>query len=64
MAFSRDGEDALEDRHHRRSLEGGVAREGPHRGEAGVSAPDDVAPLALEMVEESEDQRRVEVFER
>ena len=63
MTFLRDGEAALNDRKHGQIFVGGILQERADRRQARVTAPHAVLPLALEVIEEGEDQSRVQVGE-
>ena len=46
-----------------RMAQGGIAEQGPDRGQSGVAGAHAVLSLALQMVEEGTDQRRIEVVD-
>jgi hypothetical protein len=61
QALGGDREDPLGDRHGGRVAEAGVVHEGVDRGQSGVAGADAVAAAGLEVVQEIEHQRCVQV---
>jgi hypothetical protein len=62
-ALARDREDALDRRQVGRITAGRVVEEGSQRDEPRVAAANRVVAVALEVIEEGQDERRVEVRE-
>src|SRR3954454_2881002 len=62
-ALRRDGQHLLDQRGMLWCVHGGVAEEGVDRGQAGVAGAAGVAAGGLQMLQESADERRVEVGE-
>ena len=60
-AFGRDGQHACGDRQRGRVADGGVAHERVDRGQPGVAGAGAVAAVGLEVVEEVQHERRVQV---